>query len=55
MFDCSVNNLTELENLPSSLIELNCSINRLEKLENLPVNLNKIFCTLNNNDFKIIK
>jgi len=47
ILDCSNNLLSELNNLPTSLIELYCSNNRLTKLENLPTGLKILECQNN--------
>ena len=41
---CNNNELTELTNLPNTLIELNCNNNKLTKLTNLPNTLIILEC-----------
>ena len=51
VLNCSNNELTELPNLPNTLIELICSNNKLTELTNLPNTLIKLNCGNN----KLIK
>jgi hypothetical protein len=46
--NCSHNKITNIVNLPDSLIELNCSYNKISSLPNLPENLIKLYCQYNN-------
>ena len=48
VFRCEDNNLTELPNLPNSLIELYCSNNELTELPDLPNSLIYLECYYNN-------
>ena len=44
---CNNTKLTELTNLPNTLIELNCSNNELTELSNLPNTLTRLDCSVN--------
>ena len=46
-FYCSINQLTELPELPSGLISLRCSENQLKELPELPSSLEYLYCSLN--------
>ena len=45
--DCSINQLTQLDNLPSSLKTLSCSFNHLTQLDNLSSSLLVLYCDNN--------
>jgi len=47
--DCSGDKLTELPELPDSLITLYCNNNLLTKIKKLPPNLKHLKCSHNNN------
>ena len=47
-FDCYNCNLTELHDLPNSLIYLDCCYNNLTKLPDLPNSLTQLCCSNNN-------
>ncbi len=54
--DCSVNNITSLDNLPNSLIELFCGDNKIISLDKLPNSLTKLYCDYTVNDYnKLMK
>jgi hypothetical protein len=44
---CSNNYITELLNIPDSIILLECKNNKIKKFENLPVLLEKLLCDYN--------
>lgn len=44
---CENNNLTELPNLPESLLELHCSNNQLTSLPEIPLELQQLYCSNN--------
>ena len=50
VFKCYNHNLTELPNLPNSLIELECYHNNLTELPDLPNSLIELDCSNNNLD-----
>lgn len=47
-FDCSINRITKIENLPDSLLYIDCSYNDINKIENLPDSLLFFNCRANN-------
>jgi Leucine-rich repeat (LRR) protein len=44
---CSCNQLTQLDNLPSGLIDLYCAFNKITHLDNLPQTLEILDCGYN--------
>lgn len=46
--DCSNNNISEIINIPQSLIKLNCSNNKIKSLVKLPSYLKELKCQKNN-------
>ena len=45
ILNCYNNNLTSLDNLPTTLKKLNCNHNNITNLDNLPPNLKKLKCS----------
>jgi Leucine-rich repeat (LRR) protein len=45
--DCSGNEITNLDNLPTNLHTLDCSINKIKNLDNFPPNLQELYCGFN--------
>jgi hypothetical protein len=48
LLNCEKNKISQLDNLPSSLIILNCSNNQINNLDNLPLGLKILDCESNN-------
>ena len=44
--NCGLNQITNLDNLPNSLIVLNCENNQIINLDNLPNSLTELNCDL---------
>ena len=44
---CSNNNITNLDNLPLTLITLYCHNNKITTLDNLPLTLTTLYCAFN--------
>ena len=42
--DCSDNQITNLDNLPLSLIYLDCGCNKITHLDNFPLSLTRLVC-----------
>ena len=48
IFNCSNNNITNIEHLPNTLQKFYCSLNNITKIENLPLTLKTFNCICNN-------